>query len=89
MTPQPVLVPAFMPSGYEWIIILVIMLLLFGHKLPSMMRGLGGSIKEFKKGMHEADPSEELRKPLPPSAPEGAVARDASPADTPPAAPKA
>ena len=38
-----------MPGPTEWIIILVIVLLLFGgKKLPSLMKGLGKGIKEFK-----------------------------------------
>ncbi|MFM2091661.1 MAG: hypothetical protein RLZZ127_2150 [Planctomycetota bacterium] len=40
-----------LPAGAEWIIILVIALLIFGPKLPSVMRGLGSSVKEFKAGM--------------------------------------
>ena len=32
----------FMPSGSEWIIILLVILLLFGgKKIPELMRGLG------------------------------------------------
>lgn len=45
-----------MPQGMEWIVILIIGLLLFGNRLPAMMRGLGGSINEFKKGMEDDDP---------------------------------
>ena len=45
-----------MPQGVEWIVILIIGLLLFGNRLPAMMRGLGGSINEFKKGMEDGDP---------------------------------
>ena len=45
-----------MPQGVEWIAILIIGLLLFGNRLPAMMRGLGGSINEFKKGMEDDDP---------------------------------
>jgi len=37
----------------ELIIILVILLLLFGTRLPSVMRSLGKSVNEFKKGMNE------------------------------------
>lgn len=38
-----------MPGGYEWIIIGVIILLLFGgRKLPELMKGMGKGIKEFK-----------------------------------------
>ncbi len=35
----------------EIIIILVVMLLLFGRRLPEIMRGLGGSAREFRKGL--------------------------------------
>jgi len=39
-----------MPGGVELIIIFLIVLLLFGAKrLPEVARGLGGSIREFKK----------------------------------------
>ncbi len=39
------------PGGMELIILLVIMLILFGHRLPSVMRSLGASAREFKKGV--------------------------------------
>ena len=72
----PILIPAFgMPQGSELIIIMVIALLLFGHKLPSLMRGLGGSIKEFKKGMEEGDPQQGKKS----ETPEGVVGRDSQP----------
>jgi sec-independent protein translocase protein TatA len=50
-----VFAPAFFGggSGIHWIILLVIALLLFGRRLPEIMRGLGGSIREFKKGIDE------------------------------------
>lgn len=37
----------------ELIVILVIALLVFGKRLPEVMRGLGRSMNEFKKGMGE------------------------------------
>ena len=40
-----------MPSGMEWIIVLVIALLIFGRKLPDVGRSLGRGIVEFKKGL--------------------------------------
>ena len=46
-------------GGTELIVILVIVLLLFGGaKLPSLARGLGQSIKEFKKASKEESSDE-------------------------------
>ena len=51
------------PGGFEWIIILVIALLIFGKRLPGTMRSIGRGIVEFKKGLKgvkdEADEVEE------------------------------
>ncbi|MBO7418321.1 MAG: twin-arginine translocase TatA/TatE family subunit [Bacteroidaceae bacterium] len=45
----------FMPSGSEWIIIALIILLLFGgKKIPELMKGLGKGVKSFKDGVNEA-----------------------------------
>jgi sec-independent protein translocase protein TatA len=77
MTPEPHIVQAIgMPAGMEWLVILIVALLLFGSRLPSMMRGLGGSIKEFKKGMEEGHEKTE-KKEESPAAPTGAISRDA------------
>lgn len=39
-------------SGWEWLIILAVLLLLFGaRKLPELARSLGASAKEFRKGI--------------------------------------
>ena len=47
---------AFGLGGTELVLILAIVLLLFGgSKLPSLARGLGLSIKEFKKAQREDD----------------------------------
>ena len=43
-----------MPQGPELIIILIVVLLLFGGaKLPQLARSLGQAQNEFKKGMRE------------------------------------
>ncbi len=45
-----------MPGPTEIIIILVIVLLLFGgRKIPELMRGLGKGMKEFKDAQKDAD----------------------------------
>jgi sec-independent protein translocase protein TatA len=38
---------------WHWIVIAFIVLLLFGNRLPSVMRSLGQGVVEFKKGMAE------------------------------------
>lgn len=41
-------------GGWEIIIVLVIILLLFGaRKLPDLARSIGASAKEFRKGLDE------------------------------------
>ena len=43
-----------MPGHWEWLIILLIVLLLFGaKKLPDLARSLGKGIKEFKKATQD------------------------------------
>ena len=38
-----------MPGGSEWILIILVVLLLFGgRKIPELMRGLGRGIREFQ-----------------------------------------
>jgi sec-independent protein translocase protein TatA len=44
-----------LPGNTEWIIILIVALLLFGSRLPAVMRSLGKSVTEFKKGVREGD----------------------------------
>ena len=71
-----------MPGGMEWIIILVIALLLFGKRLPDIMRSLGGSVREFKKGM-DVDAPSSLPAPPQNNPVPGAVSRDQPPVDPP------
>ena len=62
----------------ELVIILIVLLLLFGSRLPGIMRGLGKSVTEFKKGMNEID------EPLPAS---GDTKKAIEKGDMPPANP--
>lgn len=49
--------------GMQLIIVLIVILLLFGgKKIPELMRGLGKGINSFKQGLNEA--REEINKPL-------------------------
>jgi len=53
-----------MPGGSEWIFIVVIVLVLFGgKKIPELMKGMGKGVKEFKDGINgsgeEATPVKE------------------------------
>lgn len=47
---------AFSPGPLEIILILVIVLLLFGgKKIPELMKGMGKGIKNFKEGINSDD----------------------------------
>ena len=41
------------PHGMELLIVLAVVLLLFGHRLPGMARSLGSGITEFKRGLKD------------------------------------
>jgi sec-independent protein translocase protein TatA len=56
MFPSALPLAIFNFGGTEVLLIFLIVLLLFGGaKLPSLARGLGQSIKEFKKAQREGD----------------------------------
>jgi sec-independent protein translocase protein TatA len=50
-----------MPGGAEMLIVLAVVLLLFGgSRLPQLAKGLGQSIKEFKKGVAQIEDGAEV-----------------------------
>jgi sec-independent protein translocase protein TatA len=58
-----------MPSGWEWIVVLVIAVALFGSRLPKIARNLGQAQQEFKKGQSQAGQgSDQQGSPTPPAA---------------------
>ncbi len=66
MTTSSVFLAGFMGLGApELVIILVIMLVLFGGaKLPGLAKGLGQSIKEFKKATKDEPEPEKTVEPV-------------------------
>jgi len=38
-------------SAFHWLVVAVVVLLLFGNRLPQVMRSLGQGVVEFKKGL--------------------------------------
>ena len=69
MTDHACLLLANILGPYQLLIILAIILLLFGgSRLPDLMRSLGRSVTEFKKGINEdgeeeKDPAKKIDKP--------------------------
>ena len=44
------------PGGLEWVLIILVVVLLFGgKKIPELMRGLGKGVSEFKKGVKDIE----------------------------------
>jgi sec-independent protein translocase protein TatA len=57
------MIATIIPGGYQWLIILVVVLLLFGNRIPGMARALGSGIVEFKKGLRGEDGEKKLPAP--------------------------
>jgi sec-independent protein translocase protein TatA len=53
---------AWTPGPFELGVILVVALLLFGSRLPNVMRNMGRGITEFKKGIK--DSSQEIKQTI-------------------------
>ena len=50
------------PSGMELAVIFIVILLLFGKKIPELAKGLGSNIKNFKNALKEGVEEEEIAK---------------------------
>lgn len=49
----------FLPKGFEWIIILIVVLVIFGPKnLPKLGKSLGATVKNLREGMQGDDAEE-------------------------------
>jgi len=55
--PSPSSAPLLLgfPGGMELLIILIIVLVLFGNRIPGLARSLGSGIREFKTGLKEGE----------------------------------
>ena len=80
-------------SPVELMVVGVVAILLFGSKLPEVARSLGGSYREFRKGLSEFQNQmriDDLNRPAPPKKPrveeedEEAYARPSAPKFVPP-----
>lgn len=62
-------------GGFEWFLILIIILLLFGgRKLPELARAMGRAMGEFRRGREEIE--REMREGTPPESAVVKAARD-------------
>jgi len=73
-------------GGWEWVVVVFAILLLFGSKrIPDLARSLGSSIREFKKGAREVSDEiqnageERIQKPANPSQPSQTVSQSNPP----------
>jgi sec-independent protein translocase protein TatA len=48
-------------SPFQMMVVLIVILLLFGSRLPSAMGNLGKSLTMFKKGMQDDDDDDKTR----------------------------
>jgi sec-independent protein translocase protein TatA len=71
-------------SLFHWLIVMAIVLLLFGNRLPSVMRSLGRGVTEFKKGLEGGGEDEdEAERPKPKKKPVGEIEEKSNGAEKP------
>ena len=78
---SPSILAFTLPRGYEWIIIGIVALLIFGKRLPDVGRSLGKGIVEFKKGIRglEDEIDEESSRPSSKRIPDASASRQELP----------
>lgn len=57
-------IPSFLalfPGGYEWLVILAVVLVFFGNRIPGVARSLGSGITEFRKGLKDGDGDDDTK----------------------------
>jgi len=54
---QPVL--ALIGAPWQLVIVLIVVIVLFGKRIPELMRSLGSSVTEFKKGIKQGQDGED------------------------------
>ena len=47
-------------GGWELLLLLAIILLLFGKRIPGAMRSLGEGLREFKRGVQSSENDQDL-----------------------------
>ncbi len=51
----------FAPGHWELIVVIIVALLIFGTRLPTIARSVGKSIQSFRKGLKEVDIRDDIR----------------------------
>lgn len=59
---------AWVPGFWEWVLIAIVAVLLFGRRLPEVGRSLGKGVVEFKKGLREVEDEVQSAGATPPAA---------------------
>jgi sec-independent protein translocase protein TatA len=82
--PDPTRILAGILGGQElWLILIIVLVLFGGAKLPALAKGLGQSIKEFKKASREDEPEKKPGQPQAAAETKPAEPKKSEPSGTP------